>query len=59
MRSFLGFAIPLFAPQMIGALGLGGTYSLLGGLSILVGIPAPIYFFYRGERLREKMKMIQ
>lgn len=35
MRSLLGFAIPLFAPQMIGALGLGGTYSLLGGLSIL------------------------
>ena len=52
-RALLAFAIPLFGPQMISALGLGGTYSLLGGLSIVVGIPAPIWLFLRGAGLRK------
>ncbi|KAF2103936.1 MFS general substrate transporter [Rhizodiscina lignyota] len=51
-RSLLAFAIPLFAPQMIHAMGLGGTYSFLGGLSIAIGIPLPIWIYLRGKEIR-------
>ncbi|KAG2146699.1 major facilitator superfamily domain-containing protein [Suillus clintonianus] len=51
-RSFLGFAFPLFGEQMYAALGYGGGNSLLAGLSILIGIPFPIWIYYAGERLR-------
>ncbi|KIM47070.1 hypothetical protein M413DRAFT_268955 [Hebeloma cylindrosporum] len=51
-RSLLGFAFPLFGQQMFNKLGLGGGNSLLGGLAILLGIPFPIYLYYRGEALR-------
>ncbi|KAG1755828.1 major facilitator superfamily domain-containing protein [Suillus lakei] len=51
-RSFLGFAFPLFGAQMYTALGYGGGNSLLAGLSIIIGIPFPIWLYYAGERLR-------
>ncbi|KAJ7108531.1 major facilitator superfamily domain-containing protein [Mycena epipterygia] len=53
-RSLLGFAFPLFGHQMFAALGFGGGNSLLGGLAILLGIPFPIYIYYRGGALRAK-----
>ncbi|KAM0265575.1 hypothetical protein ACHAQJ_000006 [Trichoderma viride] len=53
-RSLLAFAIPLFAPQMIDAMGLGGTYSFLGGLSIAIGIPLPLWVYFQGEKIRAK-----
>ncbi|KAH8810826.1 major facilitator superfamily domain-containing protein [Xylogone sp. PMI_703] len=54
LRSLLAFAIPLFAPQMISAMGLGGTYSLLGGLSIVIGIPLPIWIYLKGHDIRAR-----
>ncbi|KAJ8095154.1 hypothetical protein PM082_010376 [Marasmius tenuissimus] len=54
LRSFLGFAFPLFAQQMFDALGYGGGASLLGGLAIVLGIPFPIWIYYRGEAIRAK-----
>ena len=54
-RSLLAFAIPLFAPQMIAAMGLGGTYSFLGGLSIIVGIPVPVWIYLRGANFRQRL----
>ncbi|KAJ7100208.1 multidrug resistance protein 4 [Mycena belliarum] len=53
-RSLLGFAFPLFGHQLFAALGLGGGNSLLGGLAIVLGIPFPIYIYYRGGALRAK-----
>ncbi|KAJ7512748.1 major facilitator superfamily domain-containing protein [Mycena galericulata] len=53
-RSLMGFAFPLFGNQMIAALGYGPANSLLGGLAIVLGIPFPIYIYYRGAALRAK-----
>ncbi|KAJ7368886.1 major facilitator superfamily domain-containing protein [Mycena albidolilacea] len=53
-RSLLGFAFPLFGHQMFEALGMGGGNSLLGGLAIVLGIPFPIYLYYRGAAIRAK-----
>ncbi|KAF8800960.1 MFS general substrate transporter [Phlegmacium glaucopus] len=53
-RSLLGFAFPLFGQQMFNTLGLGGGNSLLAGLSIVLGIPFPIWLYYKGEELRAR-----
>lgn len=52
LRFAFGFCFPLFTPPMITALGDGGTYSLWGGLLLLIGIPFPLLFYYRGEKMR-------
>ncbi|KAJ2914534.1 hypothetical protein MD484_g5878, partial [Candolleomyces efflorescens] len=51
-RSLLGFAFPLFGKQMFDKLGLGPGNSLLGGLAILLGIPFPVFLWYKGAALR-------
>ncbi|KAJ6521111.1 multidrug resistance protein 4 [Mycena capillaripes] len=56
-RSLLGFAFPLFGQQMFAALGTGGGNSLLGGLAIVLGIPFPIYIYYRGAAIRAKSSL--
>ncbi|KAJ3508579.1 hypothetical protein NLJ89_g5680 [Agrocybe chaxingu] len=53
-RSLLGFAFPLFGAQMFDALGMGGGNSLLAGLSIVLGIPFPIYIYFKGAELRAR-----
>ncbi|KAG9219127.1 hypothetical protein CCMSSC00406_0001537 [Pleurotus cornucopiae] len=57
LRSLLGFIFPLFGQQMYNALGLGGGNSLLAGLSIILGIPFPIWIWYNGERIRLRSKL--
>lgn len=52
IRSTFGFAFPLFGQQMYNALGVGGGNSLLAGLSIVLGIPFPIWIYFYGEKLR-------
>ncbi|KAL0947923.1 hypothetical protein HGRIS_010555 [Hohenbuehelia grisea] len=52
LRSILGFAFPLFGQAMYDKLGTGGGNSLLAGLSIVLGIPFPIWIYYYGERFR-------
>ncbi|KAJ3783432.1 multidrug resistance protein 4 [Lentinula aff. detonsa] len=54
LRSLLGFAFPLFGTQMYNALGYGGGNSLLGGLAIVLGIPFPIWIYYKGEEMRAR-----
>ncbi|GLB42015.1 putative multidrug resistance protein 4 [Lyophyllum shimeji] len=56
-RSLLGFAFPLFGQQMFHALGLGGGNSLLAGLAIILGIPFPVWIYYRGEAIRVNSKV--
>ncbi|KAF9456414.1 multidrug resistance protein 4 [Collybia nuda] len=53
-RSMLGFAFPLFGQQMFDTLGLGGGNSLLAGLAIILGIPFPIWVYYKGEAIRAR-----
>ncbi|KAF9073047.1 multidrug resistance protein 4 [Rhodocollybia butyracea] len=57
MRSLFGFAFPLFATQMFAALGYGGGGSLLGGLAIVLGIPFPIWIYYKGEGMRARSSL--
>jgi multidrug resistance protein len=52
-RSMLGFAFPLFGTQMFDKLGFGGGNSLLAGVAVVLGIPAPIWIYYYGERVRQ------
>ncbi|KAK7060903.1 hypothetical protein VNI00_000636 [Paramarasmius palmivorus] len=56
-RSLLGFAFPLFGKQMFNALGLGGGNSLLAGLVIALGIPFPIWLYYRGAAIRARSNL--
>ncbi|EPQ59329.1 MFS general substrate transporter [Gloeophyllum trabeum ATCC 11539] len=56
-RSMLGFAFPLFGSQMYAALGVGGGNSLLAGLAIILGIPAPIFIYFYGEKIRARSSL--
>ncbi|KIY52336.1 MFS general substrate transporter [Fistulina hepatica ATCC 64428] len=53
-RCLSGFAFPLFASQMYDALGMGLGNSLLGAVSIVLGIPFPIYLYLYGEQIRAR-----
>ncbi|XHF96636.1 hypothetical protein AWENTII_000259 [Aspergillus wentii] len=52
LRSLAGFGFPLFAPYMYAALDYGWGNSLLAFISIAFGVPAPIFLWKYGERLR-------
>jgi MFS family permease len=54
LRSIAGFGFPLFAPYMYEKLDYGWGNSVLGFISIILGIPAPLVFWKYGERLRAK-----
>ena len=53
-RSLLGFAFPLFGKQMFDAMGIGGGNSLLAGVAIVLGIPFPVFLYYKGAELRAR-----
>ena len=52
-RSLLGGFVPLIAPLMFEKLGYGWGISIFAFLSLAIA-PAPILFYYFGQRLREK-----
>lgn len=56
LRSITAFAFPIFAPTMYQALGYGWGNSMLGCLSLLIGIPAPLLLWKFGAKLRAKGK---
>jgi hypothetical protein len=56
LRSLAGFGFPLFAPYMYASLGYGWGNSVLGFVSIVVGIPAPWFFWFYGHKLRAMSK---
>ncbi|KAK7722036.1 hypothetical protein SLS63_009317 [Diaporthe eres] len=56
LRSLASFGFPLFAPHMYATLGYGWGNSLLGFVSVVVGIPAPYVFWVYGARLRAMSK---
>ncbi|KAF9811719.1 hypothetical protein IEO21_06475 [Rhodonia placenta] len=49
--SSVSISCPMYA-----ALGDGPGNSLLAGLAIVIGIPFPIYLYFRGEQLRQRSK---
>ncbi|KAE8146358.1 putative MFS transporter [Aspergillus avenaceus] len=51
MRSVFGAVFPLFANQMITALGVARTTYILGAFSVAL-IPVPVCFWYWGHRIR-------
>lgn len=53
-QSLLGFIFPLFGQDMYVKLGYGGGNSVLAGLAIILGIPFPIWIWYKGEDIRRK-----
>ncbi|KAG9221707.1 hypothetical protein CCMSSC00406_0005620 [Pleurotus cornucopiae] len=56
-RSLLGFVFPLFGKQMYDRLGFGGANSLLAGLAIVLGIPFPVWIYYKGEAIRARSSL--
>ena len=54
LRSLAGFGFPLFAPAMYNRLDYGWGNSLLGFLAIVLGVPAPFFLWFLGERLRAR-----
>ena len=54
LRSLLGFAFPLFAPQMYNSLGYGWGNSLMAFLAIGTGWPIPGLIWVYGARLRQR-----
>lgn len=52
-RSLIGGVVPLFAPAMFAKLGYGWGISVFGFLALAIA-PAPLLFFYYGQRIRER-----
>jgi MFS family permease len=48
----MGFAFPLFAPQLYSSLGYGWGNTLLGFLFVGIGLPFPFVIWYWGANLR-------
>ena len=42
---------------MFDAMGIGPGYTMLAGISVVIGFPFPVWLFYYGERLRKKGNM--
>jgi hypothetical protein len=54
LRSMTAFGFPLFAPTMYAALGYGWGNSLLAFCAIGIGIPAPLFIWLYGPKLRAR-----
>lgn len=52
LSNILGFAFPIFAPQMYGCLGYGWGNSVLAFVFIGLGTPIPVILWIWGSRLR-------
>ncbi|KAK7730701.1 hypothetical protein SLS57_001532 [Botryosphaeria dothidea] len=52
LRSLGAFGFPLFVPYLFDSLGYGRGGSILGVVSIVLGIPAPLIFWRYGRAIR-------
>ncbi|EMC97821.1 hypothetical protein BAUCODRAFT_66148 [Baudoinia panamericana UAMH 10762] len=55
-RSVFGGVVPLFAPALFDKLGYGWGISVFGFLSVAIA-PAPLVFYYYGQRIREWVRI--
>ena len=53
LRSIIGGLAPLFVPKLFESVGYGPGLSIFGGMAVLL-MPAPLLFFFYGQKLREK-----
>lgn len=53
LRSLAAFGFPLFAPYIYKSLGYGWGNIVLAFISIGIGIPAPVFLWRLGEKLRK------
>ncbi|KAF2813334.1 major facilitator superfamily [Mytilinidion resinicola] len=53
LRSLCGCIFPLFATYMFDGMGVEWAATLLGCIAALL-VPVPIWFYYRGAKIREK-----
>ncbi|KAF2496201.1 major facilitator superfamily [Lophium mytilinum] len=53
LRSLCGCVFPLFATYMFDGMGVEWAATLLGCIAALL-VPVPIWFYYRGAKIREK-----
>lgn len=53
LRSLAGFVFPLFAQKLYDTLGYGWGNSVLALAAVIIGIPAPFFFWNYGQRLRK------
>ncbi|KAF8517948.1 MFS general substrate transporter [Hysterangium stoloniferum] len=56
-RCLFAFCFPLFGEQLTAKLGFGGAGSLLAGIAIVIGVPFPIWIYYKGEQMRARNKL--
>jgi MFS family permease len=54
LRSMAGFAFPTFAPVLYDKLGYGWGNSILAFAFIAIGVPAPLFLWKFGARIRAK-----
>lgn len=55
LRSLCGAGFPLFATYMINGMGVQWAGTLLGCVAA-VAVPVPVWFYFRGGKLRQKSK---
>ncbi|KAJ7064994.1 multidrug resistance protein 4, partial [Mycena amicta] len=53
-RSLLGFSFPLFGHEIFDKLGYGKGFTMLAVFAICLGIPFPVFIYYRGAALRAR-----
>jgi hypothetical protein len=58
LRGLAAFGFPIFAPSMYGRLGYGWENSLLALVFIALGVPAPVFLWKVGAKLRAKEKLV-
>lgn len=54
VRTMAGFSFPLFGPKLYDSMGIAGGNGLLGGLSLVLGVIAPILLWRYGVALRAR-----
>jgi hypothetical protein len=54
LHSIAGFAFPTFAPVLYGKLGYGWGNSISAFAFIAIGVPAPLFLWRLGARIRAK-----
>jgi MFS family permease len=56
-RSVSGCVFPIFAPKMYQTLDYGRGNTLLVGVAIIFGLPAPVLLYFFGARLRARISI--
>jgi len=53
-RNIFAFVFPIFGPSLYSSLGYGYGNTVMAGIAIVFGIPAPYLLWKCGEKLRKR-----